>query len=153
MTTTQTEKVKAPKVTKSPQQFVTIEQFQGMTDVMNKLFEAVNELKTKPVEQVKKEEQEVAKAGPARHMALEADWEDEVRSILGEKIDSCWMSGNGQYFNVIIKLEFSNAPKDYLERYKVDMRTVAIQGGGLSAITNFCKLVAQNLKTKERYIK
>ena len=143
-------KEKKAKVVKSPQQFVTVEQFNQLTDVLGKLVDTVTELKNKPAPNTpaEKELQEVAKA-KYDQAPINPAWEEKAREIIGEALDHCeifYPKGGGQIFTVIIKSEFSNAPKEYLERCKVDRRSKEIGNEGIGGVELWCKLVRANLR-------
>lgn len=56
-------------------------------------------------------------------------------------------NGSGFLFTIIVPLKKSNATKDYLERYKVDRRTVALSPNqGIDGIKNWCQRVRKNLE-------
>ena len=149
MPTTTTPKQKEVKAVKSPQQFVTVEQFNQLTDVLKTLVDTVTELKTKPVtEAQKKEEEVVKKAGPDR-ITVNAEWEEDARAKIGEALDHCEVlqpKGGGMIYVIYIKEEFSNAPKEYWNMYKADKRTCDVGNGGFAAVQQHNSLVAQNLK-------
>lgn len=76
------------------------------------------------------------------------EWLADAKEKLGDKLDHCEVdypkNGNPRY-TVVIKKEFSNAPKSILEYYKVDRRTVPVING-LESVKSFNSLVAQNLR-------
>ncbi len=78
-------------------------------------------------------------------------YDAKVREILGEKVERTFVKypkGGGTLFTVVIKKEFSNAPKDYLERMKEDQRTVNIEREefrGEDGVEAWAKLVRANL--------
>lgn len=140
----------APK--KETKEFVTVEQFSSMMDVIGKLAESVDSLKNKTTELPKTkatiEELEIAKA-KSDQAPINPAWEDMAREIIGEALDHCeiyYPKAGGTLFTVVIKTELSNAPKEYLERMGTDRRSKEIGAEGISGVENWCKLVAQNLK-------
>lgn len=55
--------------------------------------------------------------------------------------------GSGFLFKIIVPKEKSNAAKDYLEMYKVDIRTKAISyQDGIEGVKQFCERVKKNLQ-------
>jgi hypothetical protein len=142
--------IKEKKAKVSPQQFVTLEQFDKLTDVLKSISDTVIELKTRPVAQVPetKVEQEVTKAGPNKSMT-NVEWEEDARTKIGEALDHCEVEtpkNGGMIYTIVIKTEFSNANKEYLERNKTDRRSCEVSTGGFPAVQNWNKLVALNLK-------
>lgn len=137
------------KIIVSPQQFATVEQFNGLTEMMKTIVDAVKELKTQPItEAQKKTEEAVRKAGPDR-ITVNSEWEEDARAKIGEALDHCEVlqpKGGGMIYVVYIKQDFSNAPKEYWEMYKADKRTCDVGNGGFSAVQAHNALVAQNLK-------
>ncbi|MES2216637.1 MAG: hypothetical protein V4481_05080 [Patescibacteria group bacterium] len=137
---------------KSPQKFVTVDQFNKLAEAITKIGEAVVEMKSKPAPTVAETEEvkNVKKAGPD-NAPIPPSWEEKAQEILGEVLDHCELyqpPAGGTHFTVVIKAEFSNAPKEYLERMKVDRRTKEIGSGGISAVEVWCKLIKQNLKKR-----
>ena len=83
------------------------------------------------------------------------EWERMAREIIGEPLDHCevaYPKRGGVLFTIVIKTEMSNAPKDYLERMKVDRRTREIGNEGQEGVEAWCKLVASNLKNARKFI-
>lgn len=78
-------------------------------------------------------------------------YDAKAKEILGDKFERTYLTyprGGGTLFTVVIKKEFSNAPKDYLERYKEDKRTVNIERDeyrGEDGVEKWCRLILQNL--------
>ena len=65
------------------------------------------------------------------------EWERMAREIIGEPLDHCevaYPKRGGVLFTIVIKTEMSNAPKDYLERMKVDRRTREIGNEGQEGV-------------------
>lgn len=133
-------------------QFVTIEQFSSLTEVISKMNDSLSELKNKTTEIPKtvatKEQEEITKA-KADQAPINPAWEELAQTIIGEALDHCeifYPKSGGTIFTVVIKNEFSNAPKDYLERMKTDRRSKEIGGEGISGVESWCKLIKANLK-------
>ena len=83
------------------------------------------------------------------------EWERMAREIIGEPLDHCevaYPKRGGVLFTIVIKTEMSNAPKDYLERMKVDRRTREIGNEGQEGVEAWCKLVSSNLKNARKFI-
>lgn len=115
----------------------------------NKLFDM---MKAKPEEKAKAEVQakKVSEASPDIQ-DVNPRYEAKAKEILGEKLERTYVTypkGGGTLFTVVIKREFSNSPKDYLERYKEDKRTVNIEREefrGEDGVEKWAKLILQNL--------
>lgn len=143
---TTTKPKKAKKAIASPAQFVTVDQFNDVVSILSKLSDKIDGIATKtatPIEAAQVKEVEKAKNDK---IYVNPTWEEKAREILGERVDYCYQSTDGNLFTVVIKEEFSNAPKEYLEMYKLDKRSKAIGNEGVSGVETFCKLVLQNLK-------
>lgn len=98
-------------------------------------------------ETVSEVEKEVKKADP-NAIPMNPEWEAAAREIIGDAVDHCEMThlkSGGILFTVVIKNEYSNAPKDYLERYKADRRTKEIGNEGFGGVELWAKLIKQNL--------
>jgi hypothetical protein len=83
------------------------------------------------------------------------EWERMAKEIIGEPLDHCevaYPKRGGVLFTIVIKTEMSNAPKDYLERMKVDRRTREIGNEGQEGVEAWCRLVASNLKNARKFI-
>lgn len=92
-------------------------------------------------------DKDVRQAGPDRSI-VNPEWEERAREIIGNAVDHCEMTygvRGGIRFTVVIKDEYSNAPKDYLVRMGSDRRTKEIGGEGLEGVEGWCKLIKQNL--------
>ena len=132
------------------QEFVSVADFNKLTSVIESLVNTVTELKNKPVATVAetKEEVEVKKA-KSDNAPMPESWDEAAREILGEMLDHTELlqpRGGGNLFTIVIKPEFSNAPKEYLEMRKFDRRTVELGNEGISKVEAFSKLVRANLK-------
>jgi len=93
-------------------------------------------------------DKEVAKAGPNMN-PVNPEWEEKAREIIGDALDHVeveYLRKGGTIFTIVIKLEKSNAAKDYLAVMKQDRRSREIGNDGIEGVENWCKLVAQNLK-------
>lgn len=92
-------------------------------------------------------DKQVRKAG-ANEIPMNPEWEEMAHEIIGEPLDHCeiaYVKNGGVLFTIVIKEEFSNAGKDYLERYKQDRRTKEVGSEGIEGVENWCKLVKSNL--------
>lgn len=135
-------------------EFATVEQFNGLESTMKSLVDVVTKLAERPVsvvsatpEEIKKDK-EISSAGP-NATPVNTVFEAKAREILGDQIERCEMlyqKSGGSVFTVVIKKEFSNAPKEYLAMYKEDKRSREIGNEGVDGIEQFCKLISQNLK-------
>ena len=146
-TTTKSKETK--KAVASPTQFVTVDQFNDVVGILSKLSDKIDAIGTKtatPVEAAQVKEVEKAKNDK---IYVNPTWEEKAREILGERVDYCYQSTDGNLFTVVIKEEFSNAPKEYLQMYKLDKRSKAIGSEGVSGVETFCKLILQNLKRQK----
>ena len=134
------------------EEFITKEEFSKKFDSLEgsvlKLVEMMSQSK---VEQVKEETittKEISDA-KANQTPVNPIWEEKAKEILGNLLDHCeifYAKEGGTYFTVIIKKEYSNAPKDYLDRMKDDRRTKEVSREGLEGVSKWCTLIKQNLK-------
>ena len=139
---------KPAKIVKEKPQYATAEQFTELMGVLKTLAEDVVKLKNAPGTPEAKESEEIRKA-KFDQAPINPAWEEKAREIIGEAVDHCevfYPKQGGQLFTVVIKDEFSNAPKEYLERMKSDRRTREIGNEGISGVELWCKLIRQNLK-------
>lgn len=134
--------------------FVTKEAFDTKINTLqDTMLQMMDMMKTKtdsPLEKQVSEEKEVAKAIP-NNVHIPEDWEEKAKEILGEKLERCelfYPKSGGTQFTVVIKQEYSNAPKEYTERMKVDRRTKEIGQEGIGGVEAWCKLVRSNLNKK-----
>jgi hypothetical protein len=129
------------------EKYVSVDKFNKLTSVLETLVSTVTELKNRPVPTVAetKEELEIKKVAPDKRY-VNPVFEETAREILGEMMDYCYQAHDGNTFAVVIKEEFSNAPKDYLGMYKLDIRSKPLGNEGVSGVESFCKLVRSNLK-------
>ena len=139
-----------------PTEFVSKEEFKNLESSVNSLVGLI----TKQMEQKAAEvtmtpiEKEVAKAGPDSN-PVNPKWEEMAREIIGEALDHCeitYPKRGGVLFTIVIKTEFSNAPKEYLARMGQDRRTREIGNDGQEGVEAWCKLVASNLKNTRKFI-
>ncbi len=123
----------------------------GMSDLVGIVGELAEKLKSPPAPKSAdevKHDAEVTKAKPNLETVNPA-WVEKAQELIGEALDHCevfYPKHGGTLFTLVIKKEFSNAPVDYLERYKSDRRTREIGNEGIEGVENYCKLVAANLK-------
>ena len=147
--TTATPKKEAKKTKPETPEFVTVAQFNQLTDVIGKLVDKVDEISKKEIHgEPTKEQTEVAKA-KYNEAPMNPAWEEKAREIIGEPMDRCevfYPKAGGQIFTVVIKSEFSNAPKEYMERMKEDRRSREIGNEGIAGVETWCKLIKANLK-------
>lgn len=133
--------------------FVSKEEFDSLKQDMTKSFAQIIELvKQKPEEKIKqeKEDKKVSEADSVTS-ELNPRYDAKAKEILGDKVEKTFLTypkGGGTLFTIVIKPEFSNAPKDYLQMYKVDHRTVNLEREeyrGEDGVERYAKLVLQNL--------
>lgn len=139
---------------------VSREEFEGLKKEVTGGFEQIIGLMKKQEAQVKATPEEKAKIAAVEKKIDEAAadvgdmnprYHQKVVDILGEKVERTFLTypkGGGTLFTIVIGKEFSNAPKDYLERMKEDRRTVNIEREefrGEDGVEKWAKLVLQNL--------
>lgn len=101
------------------------------------------------------EEKRVLEASPTM-LDVNPRYDALAKEILGDRLLRTYVAypkGGGTLFTIVINPEFSNAPKDYLERYKEDHRTVNIEREefrGEDGVTKWAKLILANLGRKLR---
>lgn len=152
-----TEETLKKNSTKKEKDFVSKEEFNSLKDNMNKSFEQIISLiKDKPsgikIEATKKNEED-KKINEANSDVSDFNprYDSKAREVLGEKIERTFLTypkGGGTFFTIVIKKEFSNSPKDYLERMKEDRRTVNIEREeyrGEDGVEKWAKLILTNL--------
>jgi hypothetical protein len=136
----------------APKKYVSVDQFNNILDIVGKIAESVSKLENKTQTPIEfKENKEIAEA-KHNQAPINPAWEDKAREIIGEAVDYCdvfYPRSGGTIFTVVIKSEFSNAPKEYMERNKVDRRSREIGSEGISGVENWCKLIRQNLKRSQ----
>lgn len=94
------------------------------------------------------QKKEVEKASPNKY-TVNPEWEDLAREIIGEAVDHTeiqYIKGGGLLFTVVIKEDFSNAPTDYIERYKTDRRSKEVGAEGEAGVRIWCEQIRNNLK-------
>lgn len=148
------EKAKGPLAQlaeKTDERFTRIEgTLENIASLLLQQTEAKSNPPVAPVAETKLDK-EITKAGPDKYLPIPPGWEEKAKEIIGEPLEKCSMSyleNGGVIIEVYIKKEFSNAPKDYLEFYKVDKRSKSIGNEGLGGAEQFFKLIAQNLARK-----
>lgn len=131
------------------QQYVTKKEFDAITDVLASIVDKLDTIgKSTATPAVAKQEKDVAEAR-SDQAPINPLWEEKAREIIGESVDHCevyYPKSGGQIFTVVIKDEFSNAPKEYLERMKSDRRSKEIGNEGIGGVEIWCKLIRANLK-------
>lgn len=92
------------------------------------------------------QEKKIAEASPNKYQT-DDEWDAIARDIIGDAIDHTEVErkGGGVKFTVVIKTEKSNAPKEYIDRMKVDRRTREVGAEGTEGVTQYCKLIRANL--------
>ena len=144
MSTTETVPVKAKK-----QDNVSREEFSKVTGILEIIIGRLDAMAVKTATPAEaKEASEISKAKPD-NAPIPESWEETAREIVGEALDHCELfqpRGGGTLFTIVIKPEFSNAPKDYLERMKFDRRTKELGSEGIAGVELFSKLVRAHLK-------
>lgn len=135
---------------------VSREEFDGLKKEVTSGFETlIGLIKQKP-EEKKKNEVLDKKIDTASSDISDFNqrYDAKAREVLGERLERTYITypkGGGTEFTIVIKKEFSNAPKDYLERMKEDRRTVSIEREeyrGEDGVEKWAKLVLQNLERK-----
>ncbi len=142
---------KTTKKVEKKEEFVTKEKFDEVTsllEALNKKLEQQVAKKEEPKE-TKRTTDEILKDFSEIRDRIPSDWRNIVDELLGadfEAIIQYPKNGSGFLFKIIVPESKSNAPKDYLEFYKRDVRTKSLTGNeGLEGVKKFCKLVAINL--------
>jgi hypothetical protein len=106
---------------------------------------------TAPAVAPTKEEKAIAEAAPNKY-TTNPEWEKVAEEILGDYLDHTEVEHEktgGIKFTVVVKIEKSNAGQEYLSITKVDRRTKEVGALGLDGVTEWCKLIRQNLKKSE----
>lgn len=81
------------------------------------------------------------------------EWEEIAREILGPALDHTEVEherSGGIKFTVVIKLDYSNADKNYLELNKVDRRSKEISQEGLAGVEDWCRQIKANLTRTQK---
>lgn len=124
--------------------FVTKEEFKVVEGAVNKILDLLEKKADVPET---KEEKAVNQAVPNKFTA-NPEWEAVASEILGDYLDHTEVEHEktgGIKFTVVIKNEYSNASKEYLDTVKVDRRTKEVGALGLDGVTEWCKLIKANL--------
>ena len=132
---------------------VSREEFDGLKNEMTDGFKQIVDLiKQKPEEKAKAAVQEKKVDEAAADIGdMNPRYHAKVVEVLGEKVGRTFLTypkGGGTLFTIVIKDQFSNSPKDYLERMKEDRRTVNIEREefrGEDGVEKWAKLVRDNL--------
>lgn len=132
---------------------VSREEFDGLKKEMGDGFKQIVDLiKQKPEEKTKAAVEEKKVDEAASDVGdMNPRYHAKVVEVLGEKVERTFLTypkGGGTLFTIVIKNEFSNSPKDYLERMKEDRRTVNLEREefrGEDGVEKWAKLVLQNL--------
>ena len=138
---------------KMSEKFVSKEEFNNRFDGIEKL---LLQMQTKPTEaaaEIKKIDVQTKAVEEASSDVgdMNPRYDAKAKEILGERMDRSFVTypkGGGTLFTIVIKKEFSNSPKDYLERMKEDRRTVNIEREdfrGEDGVEKWSKLILQNL--------
>ena len=130
-------------------QYVTVDQFNKLTEVLGKIVDTVNEIKNKPASVPEAKEAEEVRKAKWDQAPINPAWEEKAIEIIGEAVDHCeifYPKSGGTIFTVVIKTELSNAPQEYLDRAKSDRRSREIGPEGIAGVENWCKLIRANLK-------
>lgn len=146
-------KKKATKAVKTPaKEFVTKEEFEELNGSVNRLVDMLEKQMNAtalvtPVPLDPIQEKAIDNAGPNSAYTTDSEWDQIAKDIIGEAVDHTELErkGGGIKFTVVIKPEFSNASKEYLERMKTDRRTREVGGEGSEGVTQYCKLIKANL--------
>lgn len=145
-----------PKATKK--EFVSKEEFDNLKNNMNASFaQIIDMMKKTPEDKVKAkvEDKKVDEASP-NISEVNPRYDAKVKEILGDRVEKTivdFPKGGGTFFTIVVKREFSNAPKDYLNLMKEDRRTINLEREGFrgeDGVERWAKLVLQNLERKTR---
>jgi hypothetical protein len=116
----------------------------------------------KPKVEAKKENVDFLGRDYSENKGLPAEYRELVNKYLGEEFDaelsypSKDKKGNktGFVFTIVVPVEKSNAPEDYLAYYKKDVRSTPINPNeGLDGVERYIRKVAQNLGIDIRFIR
>jgi hypothetical protein len=134
------------------------EKVEKLSDNVSQLVELLSKKQEEKTESSKQTEtvqpesnKDIRKEGIADWAEVHPVHDNTARDILGNLVDRTYMKypkGGGALFTVVIKREFSNAPKDYLERMKEDHRTANLETErfrGEEGAKRWCLLIKQNL--------
>lgn len=131
--------------------FVTEQRFSSLENAVSELVDLVRESMARPAIAAAPEtshDKEVKAAGPDEYDA-HRQWDAIAREILGDAVEwtgTKYIKGGGQTFTVCIAKAKSNAPQDYLDRHKQDLRSKEISAEGEAGVKIFCQLIKENLK-------
>lgn len=143
-------KDKEIKEKKPKEQFVTMDM---LNDFGKNLLEAIKETKAvAPDVAAANNAAQVESAGPTARNPVVPEWKEAAEELLGDAMEYCevdYRKDGGVIFTVVIKAEKSNAPKEYLTRYHRDARSKEVSRTGLEGVTQWCKLIKQNLARKK----
>ncbi len=141
-------------------EIVSREEFDSLKKEVSGGFEQIVNLIKSQGKEIKATPEEKAKAAVVEKKVDEASadvgdmnprYHTKVVEVLGEKVERTFLTypkGGGTLFTIVIKKEFSNAPKDYMERMKEDRRTVNIERDefrGEDGVEKWAKLIQANL--------
>lgn len=137
---------------KAQEQFVTVEQFNKLESSVADGFKAITDAllrrEEKPAADKSSEASAEKDARPEVGHVPPA-WREIVNEVLGPDFGINVVypdKGSGFLFKVIVPPSKSNAPKDYLEFYKADVRTRAIgYGEGVDGVRRHCEKIKKNL--------
>lgn len=141
-----------PKEKEPETAFVSQEEFNTLKTEMNGNFSQIIDLiKAKPSTPAQIVEEKKVNDASADIGDVNPRYELKAREVLGDKVERTFVTypkGGGTLFTIVIKKEFSNSPKDYLERMKEDRRTVNLEREefrGEEGVEKWAKLIQQNL--------
>lgn len=150
------EQTRLKKEAEKNSKFVSKEEFDVLKEDMGKNFSQILDLLQKPATTQAEATKIVAETKKVDEAASDvADmnprYDAKAREILGERIERTYVTypkGGGTLFTIVIKNQFSNSPKDYLERMKEDRRTVNIEREefrGEDGVEKWAKLILANI--------
>ena len=131
-------------------EFVTKDQFEGLEKSVLSLVEMVRERITPPAVKAVSITPPVASEGESDYIEVNPHWRKVVNEVLGSDFDCqiLYPKSGGIQFTVIVPINKSNAPKEYLERHKTDRRTREIGNRGIEGVKEHCLRIKQNLGIK-----
>ncbi len=131
-----------------PEKFVSEERFNKLEESVGKVADLLEKVLTERAAAPQtKEDKAVAEAGPNKYQTND-EWDEMAREIIGDALDHTEVEhtkSGGIKFTIVVKLEKSNAPKEYLERTKSDRRTREVAAEGIGGVEAWCRLVKANL--------
>ena len=138
---------KVPPVKKAKPQYATVEQLGEMMQLM----QAINaKLEAKDAEKVIVPD-EASPVGTIENpgVTLNPEWRKIVDEILGPDFGiqvSFDKDGADMKFTIVVPKEKSNAPRDYLEYYKHDWRTISLNPAQTGVgVRQWCEKIKRNL--------